>query len=427
MNREQFIKFIPRPTNKDVILYDIQLKDLIDVDVLKEYNKIYPIFINKKEEYEKLEKLIKEYENTINNIYLYKPNWTEEDYLQSLQNDKKTYSTMYGEIKKIENNIDMLQKKIKGIDEKIEIQIAKEQKNIKDRKDNINKNIEQNKEKLLNLRGFLNYYKEYLTKTENEIIENQEDFKFLCMMQDDLKEGTYKCKYCGSNVKVNSEDSLVHRRLYKNLEKNKNELEKLLEQKQKIELNVSYYENEISKIKDELNNDIQFKKENFNFYHKKSIEVLKLEALRDEMINNVSNLEKSLKNHSDINSKEYLTLKSNMEKYELSLNNLQKIKDIKNKSEDIIKKFNTLKKELSEMKVVLDKYIKFITIYFKIYEQKANEYCGKDFKFKFFRIKDYEIVEIFSVSYQNIEYTQLPKELKEEVDKILIEKFSIYF
>ena len=56
---------------------------------------------------------------TINKIYLFKSNWSEEDYLFHLQNEKKTYNTLYGPIKKLESNLDVLQKKIKMINDKI--------------------------------------------------------------------------------------------------------------------------------------------------------------------------------------------------------------------------------------------------------------------------------------------------------------------
>ena len=84
-----------------------------------------------------------------------------------------------------------------------------------------------------------------------------------------------------------SEDSKLYSRLTKNFEKNKLQLEKLLANKNSMETEIAYLENEIKKIKIELNNDIEFKKQNHNLYTKKSIEILKLEALRDEMINNV--------------------------------------------------------------------------------------------------------------------------------------------
>ena len=150
MNRKQLINSIPKPENKDIIVYDMSLSDLIDKDVFKEYNELLPIFLMKKEQYNGLEFKLKEYQNSIDNVYLFKKDWTREDYLQALQNNKKTYTTLYNDIKKIENNIEILQKKIKNIDDKIKIQIAKEEKDRINKIANIDEDINKNKEMLLN-------------------------------------------------------------------------------------------------------------------------------------------------------------------------------------------------------------------------------------------------------------------------------------
>ena len=39
-NREDVFKIIPKPQNEDVIIYDKSLEDLLEVDVLTEYNKL---------------------------------------------------------------------------------------------------------------------------------------------------------------------------------------------------------------------------------------------------------------------------------------------------------------------------------------------------------------------------------------------------
>lgn len=427
MRREDFIKFIPKPENKDIILYDISLQDLLNVNVLEEYNKLFPIFIIKKEEYITYKEKLAEYQKSINNIYLFKPSWTQEDYLQSLQNDKRTYSTLYGEIKKIENNISMLKKNLKGIDEKIQIQIAKENKKIESKKEELDKNIEKEKEKLLNLRNFLEAYKSSLENIETKIKDNEEEFEMFSKMQQKLNEGECKCELCGRIIKSVDENSNIYKRLYNNIIKNKNSLEKLLKSKEKLELNISYYEEEIRKVKSDLNNDIQFKKENGNLYQKKNLEILKLEAIRDETLNNINKLEKQLASNSITKTQHYQNLKSNIEKYELSLANLTKIKETKENLAKEIEKFNELKKEFKEIFEKIKLYLKFIEIYFKILQQKANEYTGDKFKFKFFKVEDYKLIPILEIYYDGVEYTQLDKKVKAEVDKTLVEKFSIYF
>ena len=81
MNRDDFIKLIPKPSNEDVILYDVSLKDLIDVDVPTEYAKLLPVFKETKKTFLKLKEEIDIYTETINQIFLLNPSWSEEIYL----------------------------------------------------------------------------------------------------------------------------------------------------------------------------------------------------------------------------------------------------------------------------------------------------------------------------------------------------------
>ena len=426
MERKDFINFIPKPENKDVILYDISLKDLIDVDVLEEYNKLYPIFNSKKTQYIELKTSLDEYEKSITNIYLFNKNWTEQDYLISLQNSKKTYSTLFKEIKKIENNISMFQRNLKTINEKINIQKSKDAKNIEDRKNNLDKTISQNKDQLLSLTNYLDTYTFSLNQIEEQLKNNEEEFQMLSIMESKLQDGKCKCEMCGHTITSMGEGSYFYNRLCKNIEKNKNNLEKLLAKKEKIEANVGYYKSEVKKVRTELNNDIQFRKEANNFYQKKSTELLKLESNRDIILNNIADLEKQLKNNSQTKSKQYLELKKNIEKCELSINNLNKVKELKANHVEEIKMFTELKEELKEMLSKMELYIKFINIYFKIIEQKASEFCGSKFKFKFFKLENYKLELILEIYYEDVEISQLPQKTKYEVDKYLAEKFEIF-
>ena len=122
----------------------------------------------------------------------------------------------------------------------------------------------------------------------------------------------------------------------------------------------------MKEIKAELNNDINFKEEQFTFYHKKSTEVLKLEGQRDAMLNNAHLLQKELETHSETKSKQFLEIKSKIEKYELSLENLQKIKTMKKSLEENQSEFMKLKNDLIEMKEKMNQYKTFLTIFFKI-------------------------------------------------------------
>lgn len=424
MNREDLINFIPKPSNRDVIIYDTTLMDLIDVDVFEEYQELLPVFNLCVQQYLGYKNNIEKYEKTLNEIYLFKPNWGEEDYLFHLQNEKKTYATLYGPVKKLESNITMLQKKVKMFDDKIQMQIARENKSIEEKKKNIEKRINENVDKMISLKEKMTNLKLEKSRLEELLNSNQEEFNYLQEIVEEMQKGTCKCKYCGSTLKNISPNSNFYKRTYKNIENNKLELEKILEKKAKNDEQISSCSATMKEIKTDLNNDVNFKEEQFAFYRKKSPEVLKLEGQRDEMLNNIHQFQKELENHSDTKSKQFLEMKSKIEKYELSLENLQKIKEMKKSLSENQMEFLKLKEDISEMKRKMEKYKKFLTFFFKIYEQKATEFCGKDFQFKIFDFENtYSLVEKFEVYYKTIKYENLSIKSKNEVDKILYEKF----
>lgn len=424
LNRERLIRFIPKPKNEEVIIYDIELKDLIDVNVIEEYEKDLYVFLEKKETYNLIKNKIKEMEKSIDNIYLFNTSWTREDYLVRLKNDTKTYSIMYKDINKIENNISILQKKLNAMNEKIKMQEEKENLNIKKKKENIDIEIEKDKDILIDLNEKVSFLKMQLNFIEENISENEEELNYLLDAEANLGEGKNKCIICGSYIDNYAE---IISRLKNKILKKTQKSQRLIGKKENIEREIAYYEDKVSKTKTRLNNNIYIKKEDKNIYIKKSIDILRLEGLRDEIINDISKQEKQLKNNSDLKSEKYISLKNNIEKYKLSLQNLNKIKKIQEDLKEDINNYNSLKNELMELYKRLSKYKQFITLYYKIYEKKANEYFGPNFKFKFFEFEDIKFKPILEVKYNDIEYSELDEKTKKEVDSIFTEKISIFY
>ena len=81
IDRKQLINSVPTPTNKDVIIYNVELKELIDENVIENYYQLLPSFLSKKEDYLLLKKQRDEMANSLNKIYLFNNSWSEEDYL----------------------------------------------------------------------------------------------------------------------------------------------------------------------------------------------------------------------------------------------------------------------------------------------------------------------------------------------------------
>lgn len=426
MNREDFIKFIPKPKNEEVIIYDISLKDLIDVDVVLEYNNLYSVYMEKKSKFEQLENELKIYKKNINELPLYNPSWSEEDYLMKLKDDKRTYSTLYSNIKRNEDNIKILQKKINATNEKIEMQKIKENNERQKKSQNINADISENKEKLIKYKNIIDIYKHSLKRIEEDINDVNKNLKLLNGQKDKLQKGNFECICCGKKIKAKDDMTIVYSGIQEKFLRNQSELKELEENHDKIEMNLAFYESELSNVKQKLNNDIEFKKNSKNIYIKKSIEILKLEALKDDMYKKIEKMQTEINQDSHLNSKNFQKIKNRIELYENSLINLRKIKEIKMILRDNVDNYKNKKEELNNIENKLNKYLKFLSIYYKIYEQKANNYCGNDYKFKLFKIENYKIINIFQLYYKGVEYSQISKEDKDIVDRTIIEKFSVY-
>ena len=422
MNRDDFIKFIPKPTNEDVILYDISLKDLIDVDVPTEYAKLLPIFKETKKNFLKLKEEIDIYTETINQIFLVNPSWSEETYLQKLREDMQTYSIFYGNIKKKEDEIKILQKKIEAINDKIIIQKNKEDKDNEIRNADIIDKIEENKISLKKFKDIIDVYKNSSKRIDEQIRNIKSDLKILKESESQLLKGTYRCFCCGKKIKENESEKIINK-IKLNIEKNTELLNNLMKEKEKNQNILNFYKDELSKVKIELQNNLNFKRNYKNMYIKKSVEILKLEASRNEYLNKIAQKNEDLKNEPQMNSKKFLELKNRIEKYKVSLENLKKIKSMKGNTAIRIKKYEQKRIELKKIETLITKYLTFLNIYYKIYEQKASQYAGPEYKIRFFEIKNYEIIKILNINYNGVEYSQLSKRDKQIVDKNLAEKF----
>ena len=426
MNRDDFIKVIPKPTNEDVILYDISLRDLIDVDVPYEYCKLLPVFKKEKKDFLKMQKDINNYKEIINQTFLYNPSWSKEKYLEELQENMKTYSTLYGNIKRKEDEIKIFQKKIEAINEKIIIQKNAEEKEDEERQQNIDNEIENNKINFKKANDILDTYKSSLKRIEEQIRNVREDLKILNLSERQLNLGIYKCFCCGKEIE-NDESEYITNHIKNNIIKYKENLKTLLEEKEKIKNTIKYYKDESSKIKAELKNNLSFKRNYKRMYIKKSTEILKLEACRNTYFDEIEKVKQSLKDEPYINSKKFLELKNRIEKYNLSLENLRKIKNMKALIGQQMSIYNKKQDEIKEMENLIKKYLSFLNIYYKIYEQKASQFAGPDYKIKLFNIENYEIVKILNIKYKDVDYPMLKKRDKQEVDKNLIKKFSTDF
>lgn len=427
MERKDIIKIIPEPKNEDVIVYDLTLKSLLDVNVIEEYKKTLAEYKIKRENYILMEQELEQHKISINNIYLYNKKWSEKDYIEMLQKDKKTYSTYFNDIKKIENNIQILEKKYKILNEQIEIQRNKELKEVETKRKNINNEIEETKKNITKLNTQKNSVKLEHDRYSKQIEELQEDIDLCLAMQQELDNKEYQCQYCGTIITNGNSKKRIFNMLDKKINKNNKFLNSYKTSLEKTEKDLSYITKELKENKSILENDMEFKKQDYNFYIKKSVKILEMEATRDEIQKDILKYKDEYENNKIVKSQEYQSIKDRIDKYELSLQNLQKIKESKQTFAEEYKIINNLKPILLKQNEKLKFYKKFIEIYFKIYEQKANDYFGNNIKFKLFRFNSLDLEEIFEIYYNGIEYTQLHPKQREELNKICYEKISYLY
>lgn len=425
-NREDVFKIIPKPQNEDVIIYDKSLEDLLEVDVLTEYNKLILEYQNKTQKINELEEKLNNYKFFIDNLFLYNKSWNENDYIDMIQKEEKVYANFFKEIKKIESNIEVLKKKYKTLNESIEIQKQKEQKEIDKKKQELDDEIDERSEKNFEFKNKIKELKQEKKQIEDNINEINNQINDLKEMKKALNLDHFECPYCGTTVVELNNKKKVFNTIQKNINKNEEEKKKLNLQLKELCNKIEFYEIQFEDNKEILNNNIQFKKENFDFYIKKSVKVLEMEAIRDQTLNEITNFEKQLQDDPRINSQQYKELKDRLNKYKLSLENLRKARIEKEFFLEENKMYQEERIEINKIVEKLTRYKKFLTLFYKIYEKKINDYFGEDFKFKIFKFNDFCLEKIYEIYYKGIEFNFLSQKQKEEFNKKYNEKMATF-
>lgn len=393
ISREDIFNIIPTPKNEDVIIYDTTLKDLLGIDVLSEYEIVCKKIDVEKENYKRLETEIDHYKEVINNSYLYTPNWNEVDYIDVLQKEKKNYSILFGEMKKMQSQLNILQRRCNSINEQIEMQKKKDLKEIEEKKNNIDIDIASKEKDVAKIEKQI----EYLSGEASRIID------FIGFVQDQIK----------------TLEGIKGKDVSRAIDKCNTKLKKLDVALTKNNVSIQIQKEKLKQIDVQLKNLMQFKQQDFTFYVKKSIRVLELEAQRDQVTNEIIELKQKIENDPITKDKSYQEIVGNIEKFETSLENLKKIKEYKANFSEKLEAFKKVKEILTVHLSQRKEYVRFLDIYYKIYEQKANDYFGPDIKFKFHEIIDDQISLTTKITYKGQDLSLLNYQQREELEERL--------
>ena len=425
MLRKKIFEIVPKPSNKDVISYDEDLIDLLDIDVIFEYKNDFSIYEVKKNNYEIINAEIEQCRKNIDNIFLFNKKWTKQDYVLELQKEKKNYSKLYSDIKKIENNISILEKKYKAFNEKIIIQTNKDSKEKEEKKQMLDKEIKDLKSEISIKNNTLKEIEKNQKNYIQKITELKDEIELISSMKKELNENEYKCKYCGSTIKSDYLKQRISKLLDKNLLNSEQKLQIIEKEKKQKESEILNLKTKLKQLRQNLKNDISFKKEDYNFYSKKSVAVLKLECERNKILKELEKLRKILIKNPKANSKNFLDMKNRISQYELSIDNMEELGQQKYFLQKKIVEKSNFKNELIPLNKKISKYKKFLEIYFKIYQQKINDFLGSEFKIKLYRFEDLKLIEICDIYYNDIIIQDLGIKDMQKVEKILNEKLSL--
>lgn len=393
ISREDIFNIIPTPKNEDVIIYDTTLKDLLDTNVLSEYEVICKRIEVEKENYKRLETEIEHYKKVINDSYLYAPDWNEVDYIDVLRKERKNYSTLFGEMKKMQSQLDIMQRKCNSINEQIELQKKKDLKEIEDKKKSIDIDIATKEKDVAKIEKQL----EYLSGEASRIID------FIGFVQDQIK----------------MLEGIKGKDVSRAIDKCNTKLKRLDVALNKNTVSIQIQKEKLKQSNIQLRNLIQFKQQDFTFYVKKSTRVLELEAQRDQVTNEMIELKQKIENDPITKDKSYQEVVGNIEKFETSLENLKKIKEYKANFSGKLESFKKVKELLLTHLSQRKEYVRFLDIYYKIYEQKANDYFGPDIKFKFHEIIDDQISLTTKITYKGQDLSLLNYQQREELEERL--------
>lgn len=413
INIDILLSKIEKPNNQDVIAYDPNyLIDLLNINVQKKYPDLLKKYKQEFKSYQLEEQKMQDYDKKLNEFYLFNTSWTEYDYLTKINESKKTYAILY-------SNINANEKKIKALKSRLEIlkQSLEDQKAIQQL--NFNKQIENNKRQIPKLQNKLFKLERKMNKYNLDIEYYNNSISLLENTGNFIEELQSKINEHPELKKVKSINTLITNQI----SKFQNEINDFKGKIRDTKDDILIIEDDYNESKEELENLLTFNEQEKIPYHKKSIEILRIEGEINSTKNQIANIQQEIENDSKYNSKEFNALKDKINKYELSLKNLTTIKEYEKENKGKIIELKEKQDELKKQYSILSKMTKFLIIYYKICEEKINS-VFEDITFKLYKIlSDIEVIEDLKITVNSIEYANLDANTKNKVDRELASVF----
>ena len=129
--RKALLKLIPIPKNEEVVYYDNRFIELINIDVDRLYNDELEKYKELQSQYKSVKAKIDDFNERISNLSVIDKKMSENEYVSEIQALEIEYAKKYRDIKVLDNKINIYRNKILDLDNKIEIQKAKEMNALK--------------------------------------------------------------------------------------------------------------------------------------------------------------------------------------------------------------------------------------------------------------------------------------------------------
>lgn len=426
--RELLLKLVPIPNNKDVIYYDNRFIDLISIDVQKLYNDELLKFKDLEKQYSTVNKKVNEYNERLDNLKLINNKMTEKEYIAKIQELEIQYSKEYRDIKQIESKMSSYRMKILDLNDKIEIQKANE---IKLAKLKIQKTIDSKKDilnKLSNLKIMIDLSNNKLEILNEKLQFYREQYNLYNSNYNDLCNDKFTCNFCG--IEMQFENRRKYGSLITKMEKKCDEIDnKTIAIKHEIQSEFDYKTKLLTQqkeLREKLNNIKNFEQqEDIILYSKKSLTILKLEASKFEIEEQLDKLNIDYTSRVKKAGIRFSELKNDINNYKQSLLNLHDIKESKEKLKEDMKEYDEIVTQAKQLKADLLFHCEFLMTRNKLREKNLSDLFDGKLKFELFYIDDVNIKNTLNITYNNVKLENLNPQEEEIVENMILDKVKL--
>ena len=423
--RTSLLKIIETPNNSEVVYYNTKFVDLINVDVDRLYADELSKYCELEEQCERTNKKITEYNERLKQLDESKKKLTEQEHINKIQALEIEYTQKYKDVKTLEHKLDIYKGKLTNIDNKIEIQKAKELKQLANKKQSVFSQKEKIKTSIANIKTLLELNEKVARFVAEKLETYQKKYFYTDKYGEAIKNGTFVCEYCKGHIhSKKTKDTLLEEN-----EANKQnilvELEKVTKEAEKNAYEKIKLQCDLSNLRAELKNLEQIDSQDLFTYEKKSMEVLKLEASKFRIQEEMYEIEELYNERMAFYGNKLFKLRQDLTSYKESLNNLREINEAKKTAKTDIENYQKDLDQLKRLKANLLLHCDFLMIRNKIIEKKLNELFDLKLKFELFEQQDIRIKPKTVIYYNNIELRHLSPEEQKEVNKMICDKISL--